>query len=261
VKPATEEFLYFLLWTAEMLARPTWRNLTGPCPFEAWAYRNDLGRRLQELARQRLIETRVSADGSERLVRLTESGCETARAGVDPVRRWERPWDGRWRLVIFDVPESMNRKRVQLRRILRHRRFGYLQNSVWLTPDPLDDLRHQLAGTKASAESLVLFEGRPGGGESDQDLVAGAWDFDDIRTRYEAWSRVADAAPKLSVGSTPDERQVRVWGERERIAWRDIALRDPFLPAALLPTGYPGRTAWLRRTRLLSSLGQALAAH
>ncbi len=30
MRPSTEEFLYFLLWNADSLMRPTWRNLTDP---------------------------------------------------------------------------------------------------------------------------------------------------------------------------------------------------------------------------------------
>src|SRR5919109_144093 len=59
MKPKTEELLYFLLWACEMLARPTFRNLTES--FESWAYRNGFDRQLAELERQKLLESRTSA--------------------------------------------------------------------------------------------------------------------------------------------------------------------------------------------------------
>lgn len=257
MKPATEEFLYLLLWTADSMLRPSWRHVTGGDSFESWAYRNGLLRRLAKLERMKLIETRTPKGSDERLVRLTAAGREAALAGVDPAREWERSWDGVWRLVIFDVPQHQAAHRVRLRRTLRQRRFGYLQNSVWLSPAPLDEIRQLTAASTAHVEGLVLFEGRPGGGESDQDLVLGAWDFPEIFARYEAWTRVADAAPKLH-SATGAPATIRAWAERERSAWAHIAALDPFLPAALLPAGYPGRTVWLRRVRLLTSLGQML---
>ena len=259
VKAATEEFLYFLLWTADSALRPSWRNVLGDS-FESWAYRNGLGRRLAELERLKLIERRTSPDGTERLVRLTSLGRGTALAGVDPTERWSRPWDGRWRLVLFDVPEAKHHERARFRRALRELRFGYLQNSAWISPDSLDEMRAHLAGTATNVESLVLFEGRPSGGESDQDLVAGAWDFAAIRQAYDEWARVVDAAPKRSVRSSLNEKAIRAWAARERSAWLAIVARDPFLPEALLPAGYPGRAAWTRRVRLLTDFGQALAA-
>ncbi len=259
MKPATEEFLYFLLWTAETLVRPTWRNVVGPDSFEAWAYRQGLHRRLAELERLKLIDAQAPKAGGERLVRLTAAGREFALAGVDPAQQWERTWDGRWRLAIFDVPQHQAGQRSRLRRALRNRRFGYLQNSVWLSPDPLSDIQLQLKGTSPNVEGLVFFEGRPGGGESDQDLVMGAWNFPDIFKHYETWNRIADSAPQIRPGATPSAATIRTWAERERSAWSQIAASDPFLPAPLLPANYPGRTAWARRVRLLTSLGQALA--
>jgi DNA-binding transcriptional regulator PaaX len=39
--------------------------------------------------------------------------------------------------VLFDVPTGQNAQRERLRRCLRDKGFGYLQNSVWISPDPL----------------------------------------------------------------------------------------------------------------------------
>ena len=257
MKPATEEFLYFLMWSADTLLRPSWRHVTGDS-FESWAYRNHLTRRLAELQRLKFIEAREARDGTVRLFRLTAIGREIALAGVEPPKLWERRWDGRWRIVLFDMAEDRNRDRVRLRRSLRNLRFGYLQNSVWISPDPFDAIRPRLAKSAVNVESLVLFDGRPGGGETDQDLVAGAWDFAAISRLYEDWSRIADAAPDLARGAPADERTIRNWAARERAAWAAIAARDPFLPETLLPAGYVGRAVWARRARLLTSLGRAL---
>ena len=257
MKPATEEFLYFLLWTADTLLRPSWRHVVGPDSFEAWAYRQGFSRRLAELERLKLIERRTATDGTRRLIRLTTAGRTAALAGIDPTQQWTRGWDGRWRLVLFDVAEENSRQRQRLRRRLRELRFGYLQNSAWISPDPLEGIRAHLAGTAANVESLVLFDGRPAGGESDQDLVTGAWDFAAIRQLYDDWSRGAEAAAKIRTAPR-DENAIRAWAARERAAWSAIVARDPFLPEPLLPAGYPGRSAWARRVRLLTTLGQTL---
>ena len=48
----------------------------------------------------------------------------------------ERParWDGKWRIVIFDVPEKMKRAREALREKLRELGFKELQKSVFIHP-------------------------------------------------------------------------------------------------------------------------------
>ena len=101
VQPKTEEFLNLLLWSAEILARPTFRNLTES--YEGWAYRKGLRRQLYRLERKGFVERdRSSLD--DRLHRLTSKGRLHALGGRDPDARWNCAWDGGWRLVVFDVP-------------------------------------------------------------------------------------------------------------------------------------------------------------
>ncbi|OGI76494.1 CRISPR-associated endonuclease Cas2 [Candidatus Nomurabacteria bacterium RIFCSPHIGHO2_02_FULL_42_19] len=51
-----------------------------------------------------------------------------------------KKWDGRWRVVIFDIKESKKRIREQLRISLTQIGFLKLQNSVWLYPYDCEDL-------------------------------------------------------------------------------------------------------------------------
>lgn len=48
-----------------------------------------------------------------------------------------RKWDGRWRILIFDIPEKIRWKRDLLRKELRDFWFYPLQKSVWVYPYPL----------------------------------------------------------------------------------------------------------------------------
>jgi hypothetical protein len=90
MQPKTEEFLNFLLWSADMLARPTFRNLTDS--YESWAYRNGRMRQAASLERQLLLERDVSSP-EDRLYRLTEHGRKHVLGGRDPEERWKRLWD------------------------------------------------------------------------------------------------------------------------------------------------------------------------
>src|SRR5271157_2550505 len=100
MKPRTEELLYFLLWTADRLAQPTFRNLTDS--FEAWAYREGFLRQLQALEARRILERQPGA-AADAIYRLTETGRLIALGGRDPVAQWRRRWDGRWRILVFDI--------------------------------------------------------------------------------------------------------------------------------------------------------------
>ncbi len=47
-------------------------------------------------------------------------------------------WDGKWRIIIFDIPEDARDKRDQLRRLLKINNFLKLQASVFINPFPLN---------------------------------------------------------------------------------------------------------------------------
>lgn len=51
-----------------------------------------------------------------------------------------KKWDGRWRVVTFDIKESRSKTRFLLRKTLSQIGFVRLQNSVWIYPYDCEDL-------------------------------------------------------------------------------------------------------------------------
>ena len=255
MKPKTEEFLNLLLWSADMLLRPTFRNLTDS--YETWAYHNGLLRQIDTLEKQRFVE-RDAAWRDERIYRLTERGRLHALGGRDPGERWSRKWDGRWRLVLFDIPTTHNTRRTQLRRYLRKRGFGCLQNSVWITPDALEEERQILVGGKVDVESLILLDARPCAGESDREIVKGAWDFERINLRYAQHLKILDDRPAQALRNEAAANALLHWGAAERKAWLEAVSNDPLLPERILPSEYLGQRAWRRRIKVLREAGRQL---
>ncbi len=91
MQPKTEEFLNLLLWSADQLMRPTFRNLTDS--YESWAYRNGLLRQVATLEQHQFLE-RDASSPDDRLYRLSPQGRLHVLGGRDPDERWARPWDG-----------------------------------------------------------------------------------------------------------------------------------------------------------------------
>jgi len=253
----TEEFLNFLLWSANMLSRPTFRNLTDS--YESWAYRQGLTRLVQRLEKRGLLEGDVNAR-QDRLYRLSAHGRRVTLGGREPEERWSRPWDGFWRLVIFDVPLLRNAQREELRRHLRRRGFGCLQQSVWVTPDRLDEEKRILGSGGINVKSLLLLEARLHGGESDAQIVRGAWDFELINGRYARYLEVLMERPAGAMQGEHAGKRMRNWAVRERQAWLEAVRYDPLLPDQLLPSGYLGRKSWGRRREVLGAAGQQIRA-
>ena len=256
MKPRTEEFFVFLLWSADKLMRPTFRNLTDS--YEGWAYRNGFLRQVTTLEQQQFIE-RDPVAPDDRMYRLTWHGRLHALGGRDPQTRWSREWDGRWRLVLFNVPTAQNSHRDRLRRFLRDKGFGYLQKSVWITPDSLAEERHILVGGKINVKSLILLEARPCAGESDAEIVTGAWDFDRINHRYDRHLKILGERPDGTLRNKLAAKVLLRWAAVERGAWLDGVTNDPLLPQRILPSDYLGQQAWRRRIEVSGKLGDNCA--
>lgn len=72
-------------------------------------------------------------------VRLTPRGeTEIARLRGSIARPTR--WDGKWRVLIFDVPEYRKGLREKIRRTVQEIGFERLQDSVWIFPHDCEDL-------------------------------------------------------------------------------------------------------------------------
>ena len=65
----------------------------------------------------------LTKKGDERILRIKK------RLGLQPRRK-----DGKWQMIIFDVPETKKNLRDILRSTLRFLGYEYLQDSVWVCP-------------------------------------------------------------------------------------------------------------------------------
>jgi len=98
-------------------------------------------RSLARLSTEKLIEEKVLADGSFKLV-LTEKGRMQAKRlklfGDSIEFKKPKKWDGKWRIVLFDIPEKDRPFRDILRSHLRQLKFLKLQHSVFVSPYPFE---------------------------------------------------------------------------------------------------------------------------
>jgi len=100
-----------------------------------------VARSLRRLSEQRLVAEKRSADGTVRLV-LTKEGERQARFldlyGRSIRIRKPKKWDGKWRVVVFDIPEDSRTFRNILRQHLYELEFHQLQKSVFVSPYPYE---------------------------------------------------------------------------------------------------------------------------
>lgn len=86
--------------------------------------KSSLSETIRRLRENGLIEKEKNDDGRV-FMRLTALGKE--ELGV------EEQWDGKYRIVIWDIPENKRRLRDLLRRKLKEFKFKNLQKSVWIS--------------------------------------------------------------------------------------------------------------------------------
>jgi CRISPR/Cas system-associated endoribonuclease Cas2 len=55
------------------------------------------------------------------------------------LKNQKKKWDGRWRMVVFDIPERRRRIRIRLRAFMSDIGFVRLQDSVWVYPYDCED--------------------------------------------------------------------------------------------------------------------------
>ncbi len=233
---------------------------TGRSLQRIWQHASRAGR-LDRALRRLLRKGQVDPTGSEevdaRLFRITLAGRQALLGDIEPEALWSRKWDGKWRLALFDVPQTHVALRTRLRRKLRELRFGWLQNSVWVSPDPVDVLTRLFEQEKGSVENLAFLEARPAGLVTDQELVAGAWDFERLARLQEVYLKVLRLRPAR--GRRAEVSAWLAWAETEQRAWLEVKRHDPFLPEVLWPEGYAGRRIWSERLKALHEAGGALA--
>ncbi len=74
---------------------------------------------------------RITAEGRKKLASLELS------AGTLPL---PAQWDGKWRVIILDLPEDRKSEREALRYLLKKAGFACVKNTVWVSPYPFEHL-------------------------------------------------------------------------------------------------------------------------
>ncbi|SHN74873.1 PaaX family transcriptional regulator [Cryptosporangium aurantiacum] len=196
--------------------------------------------------------------GRHAYYRLSATGAQDIRHKAGTVLGFgpaARPWDGRWTLAAFSVPEEQRRLRHQLRSYLRWLGFAPLFDGLWISPHAgLDALREvfQAVGVDNLSAFRVV------------ETAVGcspltAWDLTGIQTAYQDF--LADHAALREDIRTGSVTPASALTARTRLleSWRVFPGLDPDLPAELLPGDWPRPAAHALFTDLYDGLGELAA--
>jgi phenylacetic acid degradation operon negative regulatory protein len=115
-----------------------------------------LTRSLKGLSEAGLVESHHS--GQSEYARLTKQGRVRARSQQLEARSslLNPNWDGKWRIILLDLPEERKSERDGLRYLLKKAGFLLLKNSVWISPHPFEHLFRNIKNDLGLTTELMI---------------------------------------------------------------------------------------------------------
>ncbi len=115
---------------------PELQNMGNDAPDQKYA----INRALRGLKKAGLVES-ISSPQNE-YARLTKEGKKKVHSLEleNDTTLVNTSWDGLWRIILLDLPESRKAERESLRYLLKKAGFVCLKNSAWISPYPFEHL-------------------------------------------------------------------------------------------------------------------------
>jgi phenylacetic acid degradation operon negative regulatory protein len=157
---------------------------------------------------------------------------------------WDGPWDERWFLLAYSIPQDSRKLRDRLRDRLAWLGFGSLGNGLWISPHDVEDAVSDLANELGIEEHVECFRASRVAGAPVAELVARCWALEDVSEHYrEFFERWAPVLERMWEGPPVDDEECYTLRFGLIHEFRAFPLEDPYLPRALLPDGWAGEAA------------------
>ena len=188
----------------------------------------------------------ISMKGEDRKIRykLSEKGMLRLIEGTRRVYEGgRRKWDGKWRIVIYNIPENNREIRDRLRRELKWLGFGMLAQSTWISPNPMEEVVKKFIQDLNNSSSnihvdifLSEYLGDP------KQLMEKCWNLKEVENEYikflEKWGKVLEMIDKFK------ENEAFITRINLVHEYRKFLNIDPQLPEDLLPQNWVGYKAY-----------------
>lgn len=136
----------------------------------------------------------------------------------------KKPWDKKWRFVVFDIPSQHNKYRDRIRNRLKEWDFKFYQRSVWFSPLELRKQIKQLDKQIGDTDYLSVIEGKiykinP------RKLIEEKWQVSNWSLQINYW--IDDV---VNSGELNENREENFW---------ELIKEHPKVPLDLLPNSWP----------------------
>lgn len=117
--------------------------------------KNLLKYNLKRLKQQKVVEI-VEENGQE-VIKLTQKGhIKYLKFRLEKLSLQGKRWDGKWRIVIYDISKFKRIQQNAFRNILKYINFLQLQKSVYITPYPCEEEMRYLREYFGIGEEVLL---------------------------------------------------------------------------------------------------------
>ncbi|MCX6722356.1 MAG: hypothetical protein NTY04_04220 [Candidatus Staskawiczbacteria bacterium] len=96
--------------------------------------KKELTEGIKYLYKLEFIKKEEVGDGSIKIILTKKGRLRALNRQLENIKYKNEKWDGKWRMVAFDIPEKFKRGRDALRQKLKKIGFCELQKSVLITP-------------------------------------------------------------------------------------------------------------------------------
>ncbi|MDQ6597178.1 phenylacetic acid degradation operon negative regulatory protein PaaX [Bacillus salipaludis] len=156
-------------------------------------------------------------------------------------------WDGKWRVLMYTIPEEKRQIRDELRQELLWSGFGSFSNACWISPNNLEKEVKLLIEKYDISEYVDFFVSEYIGPRDNKTLVEKSWPLEDVVEKYEefiiTYSKQFFANQEIISRGEMTDAQCFV--ERTKLVheYRKFLFIDPGLPKELLPENWNGNLA------------------
>ncbi len=167
---------------------------------------------------------------------LTEKGFLELVLKFPFFRFLRKEWDGRWRIISYEIPEVKRHLRDRLRREMEGWGLGPWHRSFWVTPHPIIENLRDLVLGKEEENYVQAFEAEHAFGDREV-LIEKVWEKSEIeklyRQLFKKWHEI------ISSKGEPLEKFKKVVD-----AYVEVLRKDPGLPKELVGEHWIGFEAW-----------------
>lgn len=181
-------------------------------------------------------EKTIEKGDKENQYKLTDKGFAELSLEFPFFRFLKEKWDGKWRIISYEIPEKKREIRDRLRREMQGWGLGPWHRSFWLTPHPILNILKDLVSQKEEEKLIQAFEADHAFGDREI-LIEKVWGKSNLdksyRELFKLWHEIL---------SSSDEKLDKF----KKVIAQYIGLlrQDPGLPKELIGESWIGFEGW-----------------